>query len=218
MSITSKLITVVDATIGGSVVGILLRQKALLHQQYIDPILDQFGLLAKNPHPFIAGIPVSTRKQEATTYKADVTEHAVESGAILSDHVILQPIRLELSFDVTNWDKNYARRTRELLERLYFERAPIDLQTEHKQLPNMVMTSLNINNAAPQWGKLDCRASFQQLSYVTLETEAFPSKKVKHLEKTGGPDTSKSAETAVNNGRQSPEQSNLFTLLKTTLN
>lgn len=212
MPIASSLITVADATLGGSVVGILLRQKALLQRDYIDPLLDEFGFIARNPTPFIAGIPVSTRTQEATSYKADVTQHAVESGAILSDHVILQPIRVELSFDVTNWDKNYVKQAQELLERLFFERTPIDLQTEHKQLPNMVMTDLQINNSAPQWGKLDCRASFQQLSFVTLETEAFPAKKVEHEEQTGGPDTSKSAETATNNGRQTAIKSTLFTL------
>lgn len=212
MSITSSLITVADATLGGSVVGILLKQKALLQRQYIDPILDAFGFSARNPHPFIAGIPVSTRKQEATSYKADVTQHAVESGAILSDHVILQPIVLELSFDVTNWEKGYANQAQGLLEKLFFERTPVDLITEHKQLANMVMTSLQINNSAPQWGKLECRASFQQLSFVTLETEAFPAKKVKPEIQTGGPDTSKSAETATNNGRQTPYQSVLFTI------
>ena len=98
MAVASSLITVADATLGGSVVGILLRQKALLQREYIDPRLLEFGFSVQNPRPFIAGIPVSTRKQEATSYKADASKHAVESGAILSDHVILQPLQLELSF------------------------------------------------------------------------------------------------------------------------
>lgn len=212
MSITSSLITVANATLGGSIVGILLREKTRLQSMYIDPLLNKFGWSVQNPHPFIAGIPVSTRKQEATAYKADVTQHAVESGAILSDHVILHPIRLELSFDVTNWDAHYAKQAQELLEQLFFGRIPVDLQTEHKQLSNMVMTDLQVNNTAPEWGKLDCRASFQQLSFVTLETEAFPATKVQPKEQTGGPPTPKSAETATNNGRQTATKSTLLML------
>lgn len=214
MSITSNLITVADATLGGSIVGILLREKAALQRQFIDPLLDRFGFTSKNPTPFIAGIPITTRMQEATAYKADVTQHAVESGAILSDHVILHPILLELSFNVTNWDKDYAKQAQQLLEQLFFSRTPVNLQTEHKQLSNMVMTSLQIDNSAPQWGKLNCRASFQQLSFITLETEAFPAKKVQHEEQTGGPSTPKSAETATNNGRQTPYQSTAFAIFK----
>lgn len=214
MSITSSLITVANATLGGSIVGILLKEKAALQRLFIDPILDKFGFSAKNPTPFIAGIPITTRMQEATSYKADVTQHAVESGAILSDHVILHPILLELSFDVTNWDKDYAKQAQELLEQLFFKRTPIDLQTEHKQLSNMVMTSLQIDNSAPQWGKLNCRASFQQLSFVTLETEAFPAKKVQHEIQTGGPSTPKSAETATNNGRQTPLKSTFLKIVE----
>lgn len=211
MAITGKLITASNALLGGSVVGILLRQKALLMRDYIDPLLDEFGFNVQNPRPIIAGIPVSTRKQEATMYKADVTQHAVEAGAILSDHVILQPIRLELSFDVTNWDKYYAKQAQELLEKLFFRREPITLQTEHSQLINMIITSLEIDNSAPEWGKLDCRASFQQLNFVTLETVAFPAKKVKPESQTGGPSTPKSAETTTNNGRQNVK-SILFTV------
>ncbi len=212
MSIARSLITVVDATLGGSIVAIVLREKALLQRQFIDPLLGAYNV--QNPTPFMAGIPITTRKQEATSYKADVTQHAVESGAILSDHVILQPIRLELSFDVSNWDNGYVKQAQTLLEQLFLSRTPLDLQTEHKQLSNMVMTSLQIDNTAPQWGKLNCRASFAQLSFVTLETEAFPERKVAPEDQTGGPATPKSAETATNNGRQTPNQSFAFKILE----
>ncbi len=217
MAIIGSLITVADASLGGSIVGILLREKELLQGMFIDPLSNINGWDVQNPHPFIAGIPVSTRMQEATAYKADITQHAVESGAILSDHVILHPINLELSFDVSNLDEYYAKQAQELLEQLFFNRIPVDLQTEHKQLANMVMTDLQILNSAPQWGKLDCKASFQQLSFVTLETVAFPAKKVEPKEQTGGPSTPKSAETATNNGRQTANKSPLRSLFEVVL-
>ncbi len=217
MAITSNLITVADASLGGSIIGIILREKELMQNRFVDPATNLFGWNVQNPSPFIAGIPVTTRTQEATTYKADITQHTVESGAILSDHIILHPILLELSFDVSNWDDFYAKQAQELLEKLFFERFPVDLQTEHKQLSSMVMTDLQINNVVPQWGKLECKASFQQLSFVTLESVAFPAKKVEPKEQTGGPPTPKSAETATNNGRQTANKTTLLKIFEAAL-
>lgn len=203
-------ITVGNDSVGGNVVALLIRQKELKKRQSLES--GSYGV--QNPTPFIAGVPVTTRMQEATSYKADVTQHAVESGVILSDHVILQPITIELSFDITNLEENYVKQAQELLEKLHATRTPINLQTEHKQLPNMIMTSLQIDNSAPQWGKLNCRAGFQQLTYVTLESEEFSATKVKPEEQTGGPATPKSAETPINNGRQTTRRSTLQKLFK----
>lgn len=198
MAVTSELITVAQSSLGGSITAILLREQAIRQRQ--SPLIGPLG--TQNPRPFLAGIPITTRKQEVTSLEAEVTKHVVEAGSILSDHVILLPIILDLEFDVTNWDKEYAKQAQGLLEQLFFSRTPMDLQTEHKQLSNMVMTSLEFENSAPLWGKLNCRSSFQQLSFVTIETEDFPSEKVAPTSKTGGPDTPRSLETATNNGRQ----------------
>ncbi len=175
-----------NANVGGNVVAILLRQKEIRQRQDAGTISG-----VQNPRPFIAGVPVTTRMQEVTSYSAEVTKHATESGVILSDHVILQPIMLDLSFDVTNIDVNYAKQAQELLEKLFFTRTPIDLQTEHKQLSNMVMTSLNIDNSAPQWGRLDFLASFQQLNFVTIEGVSVSSTKVNPENQTGRTSTSR---------------------------
>lgn len=210
MAIQDRLTTVSNSFLGGSVVAILLRQLILRQNVRPSPVGVPFEI--QNPMPFVAGVPVSTRLQEAYTYQADITQHAVESGAILSDHVILQPIRIDLSFEVSNWEDGHGEYALDLLEGVWRSRTPIDLLTEHKQLPSMVMSSLQIDNSAPQWGKLNCRASFQQLQFVTLQTVKFPASKVAPQEQTGGPDTSKSAETKTDNGRQSPRTSVLARL------
>ena len=157
----------------------------------------------------MTSFPVTIRLQEAYTYSSDVTRHAIESGAILSDHVILQPIRIDLAFDVSNWENGHAEYALDLLESIWRERTPVDLQTEHKNLSNMVMTSLQGDNSAPQWGKLSFRASFQQLKLVSLQVSDFPESKVSPEEQTGGPATPKSSETKTDNGKQTPRTSAL---------
>lgn len=212
MAIEDRLQVVSSAATGGDVVAILLRQ-AIVKQNIRRP-REGVPFTVENPTPFIAGIPVSTRSQEAYMYQADITKHAVESGAILSDHVILQPVRLDLAFGISNWEPGYAEYAFDLLEALWRSRSPIELITEHKRMPDMILTSLQADNSAPQWGVLNCRASFQQLKFVTLESVKFPAAKVATEEETGGPSTPKSAETKTDNGKQSPRTSSLSTLWK----
>ena len=47
----------------------------------------------------IAGIQVSVKKSEAHTYTSQATELAMESGATVTDHVILKPVTLAVSHD-----------------------------------------------------------------------------------------------------------------------
>ena len=50
----------------------------------------------------IAGIQVSVKKSEAHTYTSQATELAMESGATVTDHVILKPVTLAVTVAMTN--------------------------------------------------------------------------------------------------------------------
>ena len=195
--------------IGGNITAILLREKQLL-SNIQQPTSATQQYTTQNPAAFVAGIPVNTRKQESYTYKAEATHHAVESGVLLTDHIILQPIIVDVSFEISNWDVDRPKHALDLLEALWQSRTPIDLLTEHKQLADMVLTSLEVDNSMPEWGKIACSATFEQLKYVTLETVAFPPAKVAPTAKTSGPDASKSAETKTKSGQQQPKEVSLF--------
>jgi hypothetical protein len=186
--------------IGGAVLAILLRHK--LRTQALGKLQQEQGAF-KPPVAWVADIPVSVKTQESYTFAADVTEHAAESGAIFADHVILRPIKIDLSFEVTNWEAGTAQRAFDLLEALWKSRQPVDLLTRHKTLNSMVLTSLDATNALPSWGALIFRATFKQIKLVTLETKSVPAEKVKVTEKTGGPDMQKSAETKTDEGNKS---------------
>lgn len=214
MSISDRLTVVSNSLVGGSVVALLLKQR--IRMKAIKGLYEfqakKTGLSAPsmdNNSTIVVGVPVSVRLQETYTYQSDVTKHAVESGALMSDHVILHPVKVDLSFEVSNWDKGMSENALELLEAIHLSRVPIDLLTEHKKMSDMVMVSLQADNSVPQWGKLTFRATFQQLQFVTLQVVKYPKAKIKHTKNTGGPDTSKSAEAPKNNGQQKPRESAL---------
>lgn len=166
----------------------------------------------QNPDISLFTVPISTREQETYTYRADVTQHAVEQGSIYSDHVIIQPVRIDLSFGISNIDGtagafDRARYALELLDGIFRSRSPIELLTEHKRLPDMVMVSLQADNSVPEWGALRCRASFQQIRVATLEVAPYPDEQVlfpearPDLPQPGGPDVSQSARGAKDQGK-----------------
>ena len=200
--------------IGGNIVAIILRQmmlkKAIRAAQLArDRVYNTVVNPEQNPMPFIVGVPITTRTQEAYTFNADVPMHAVESGSLYSDHIILHPERIDLNFEVSNWEEGLAEQSLEMLEQVWRDRIPVDLVTQHKKISNMVLISLQAVNTLPQWGKLEYRASFQKIPLVTLESVKYPAAKVEPTEKTGGPDTKKSASPKIDNGKQTPRQSAL---------
>jgi len=201
-----------NSEIGGTVIAVM--QKALwlrnklgasaseranarvLAESTRDPFANS---IVKHPQYWPAGIPITTRLQETYTYQAEVTRHAVESGSIMSDHVILQPVRIDLSFEVSNFAGNgQAKKSLDDFVKLWSSRKLFDLVTEHRIVKDCVCVAIQADNSVPEWGKLAFRALFQQSKFGSLEVTKYPASKV-----IGG-DAAKSAESPVAQGTQSP--------------
>lgn len=217
----SRLKVVANSLVGGSVVGILLRQSMLSNARRIASL--RTGISAvnappiSNPMPWVVGVPVSVRKQESYVLQADITTHAMEQGALLSDHVIIQPARVDLVFEVSNWEPGHGEHVLDLFEDMFRSRALVELVTEHKKLENMVMISFQSDNNDDVWGALKCTASFQQVRFVEIATEKKKrsKQKVQSTSKTGGPPSELSSESPSNKGLQVPkEQSTLRGLFR----
>ena len=75
----------------------------------------------------IAGIQVSVKKSEAHTYTSQATELAMESGATVTDHVILKPVTLAVTVAMTNAGdgKAAARETFEAFVEMRKKREPV---------------------------------------------------------------------------------------------
>jgi len=221
MNASDKVKAVSNSLVGGNVVAMVLRQaiRAKALQAGTRFRARQAGLSELNPQytqkiPYIADIPVTTRLQETYTYQADITSHAVESGALFNDHIILHPVRIDLSFEVGNWEQGWAEYALDLLESTWRERIPVELVTQHRKLPAMLITSLQADNSVPEWGKLAFRASFQEIRLVTLQATKYPESKVRPAPTTGGPDVSKSIESPTNNGQVAVRDSGAVSLVK----
>ena len=195
-------LTVISSlVIGGDIMAILAQQtirQALL-----------FGAVSAaqvyQPTPiFIAGVPVSARKQEVYQYRAEVTRYALESAEMASDHVILYPIEIELQFELGNWYPGFPKYSLNLLETMWKSRNLLTLVTQHKQLKNMVLREFRAENEAPVWGKLDCHAVFQQIPIVNVQSSAYSKQNTTPAPNTGGPSAQQTVPPEADYGVQTP--------------
>ena len=211
MSLPGDLSSVPNTLLGGNIVAVVARQliraramRGAIAFELRKMGLNDYAFNALNPVAFVAGVPINVRTQEAYTYQADVTEHALENGAIISDHVILKPVRVEVSFGVSNWTPGEASTALHLLEEMYKTRALLDLQTTHSEIKNVALVNLQVVNTTPAWGALEFRATFQQLRFVALETVRQSEERAVDTSGlppvTGGPAVPKSVGPTVNKG------------------
>lgn len=210
LALSSNLPSAAASLLGGDVTTILIKQLIRAQGSRKTPTAGK-PVEKENPIRWLTDIPITVKLQEVYTYSSEVTQHAVESGEYFSDHVILRPIKLDLSFEVSNWDDGYAEYALELLEEMWRNRQPVGLETEHKILPNMVLTNLAVDNSVPLWKRLSCRASFVAVKFVGIEEIKLTAEKVTPDVQTGGVDNHKSAEAATDHGYIAPKAS----LLKT---
>lgn len=118
----------------------------------------------------VAGVTVTVRETEAHTYTANVSKLALESGAIVSDHMILEPETVTVSFRMTNSGdgRQAAKDAFAAFVQMQQERQLVELVTEHAIYPNMALISLTPNHAAPFRGSFTATATFQRVYFVEL--------------------------------------------------
>ena len=161
----------------------------------------------QNPQEYFIDIPVTVIQSESHTLEAEIAQNAIETGAKVSDHVIILPKKIDITFEISNWNQEEPKNGYDLLEKAFLSRLPVDLLTEHKLQKNMVFTNLQMLNSVPRWGNLVCRASFREIGFADLiiQTGKANKAKVKPTTKTGGPDASKSAQPEENKGQKPPK-------------
>ena len=182
--------------IGGNVIAIMNQ-----YSKRIELMTDMYLLgQAKTTNPLVdvSGIPVNVITQEQYIYQADITTNPIESGAKLTDHVILNPLKVSINFEVVNFPDMDQKYVFGLLETMFKNRQTTTLLTKHKQLENMIMTGFQPTNSLPNWGGFRARAEFQQIGLVTVQTAKISRKDAspngaskKNVEKTATDSTKK---------------------------
>jgi hypothetical protein len=192
IQLSTKAYQVVEAAlIGGSIVAIL-KQKAD-RAKAIAALKIAAGIDIWNPLTDLCGIPINVISQEAYTFQSEVTKNPVENGVKMADHVILNPIKVDISFEIVNSADMDPKYLFGLLVTMWQERKLTTLLTEHAQLESMVLSSLPIANSLPHWGRLKCRATFEQINMPVFQTRTDTIQKVTLTDELGLEEINQSA-------------------------
>ncbi len=118
----------------------------------------------------VAGVVVTVKESESHTYTANVTKLALESGAIVSDHMILEPETVAVTFSMTNAGDgaSAAKDAFAAFVKMQKERQLVELVTEHAVYTNMVCTNITPMHAAPYKGALNCTVTFSKIYFVEM--------------------------------------------------
>lgn len=144
-------------------------------QGVADALLGVAGFISR-PGNNVAGLPVSVKESESHAFSASPIDTAVETGVILTDHVIVNPVEVEVIFDMVNTrsllsyfgSSSTAFDAFEYFESLLNNRELVTLVTEHKVYANMLCIDFTPSHVAPFKGALKCSARFRQINFVTI--------------------------------------------------
>lgn len=172
-------------------------------QGVADALLGVAGFISR-PGNNVAGLPVSVKESESHAFSASPIDTAVETGVILTDHVIVNPVEVEVIFDMVNTrsllsyfgSASTAFDAFEYFESLLNNRELVTLVTEHKVYANMLCIDFTPSHVAPFKGALKCSARFRQINFVTILSSG---RQPTHL----GAGAKKTASQASQKGQQS---------------
>jgi hypothetical protein len=155
--------------------------------------LQKIALLFKDQESKIGEIVVDAFLQETHEMRAKATEHPVEDGTSVVDHVQLQPTTLQIEGVVSNTpldfigmpiisaiggDNDHAQKTFEKLEKLFADRQPITIATTLKSYKNMVLENISIQRNAKTSGALRFSCSAKQIQFANQMLIHIPNPKV----------------------------------------
>jgi hypothetical protein len=164
----------------------------------------------------VAGVEVSVLTNESHSLSAQATKVTIESGAQVTDHVILQPEQVSVAFEVKNIGDGpqQAKDVFETFKKMLEAREQMQLITEHYVYDEMVITGVSPIHNAPFKGKLQCTVNLQRVKTVKLEVAGKEEKKVGGSVKKTAPTEKKSGQVEGGMGNQSVVASSWDSLVK----
>lgn len=141
----------------------------------------------------IAGYMIDAAITEEHTFEADVTEHPVERGTSIVDHVRIKPLTISVEGIVSDTpiglmadERNAAQGTAQVgqiqvlnsqpsvdayafLKQIFQAREPVTIKTSLQTFDDMVLQSLSAPRSASDGDSLRFRATFRQVVFATNE-------------------------------------------------
>lgn len=153
--------------------------------------------------PLVVGVEVSVVTSEAHNLTATATKQTIESGAEVSDHVIIAPPSVAITYEVSNTGEgpSIAKDVFETFKNIMEKRELLEVITEHYVYDNMVLVSLTPMHNAPFKSRLQCTATLQRVNQIKI---AVVGRAPRQLGK--GTTTSKTAAAQTNAGVQNAEK------------
>lgn len=155
----------------------------------------------------IGDLVIDVFSEEDITYASTVTDHPIETGEAVTDHVFNQPTRLRVRgtiagnrggggfFNIGGIGGDRKQEGYETLRELHQARQPLDVVTGLEVFTNMVITDLSIPRTARTGGALVFDVEFKQVRFVDSQRA--------DLGDTASEDSADLASSTSNAGRQS---------------
>jgi hypothetical protein len=146
--------------------------------------------------------------EQEFTLASEVTEHPVEDGFPIADHVIRQPLKLSMVVAISNspvtWYTRFGGNSPDLIplviaqfEQIYTDGEPVTIVTSTKIYKNMVMTEAKIPRNVENGKILKVPLEFTQIRKVVVKTTDIPSEYVDSLTTGKAGETEQDAGTAT---------------------
>jgi hypothetical protein len=156
----------------------------------------------------IGAIECDVLIEQEITLSSDVTEHPVEDGFPVHDHVIRKPLKLAMTIAISNmpvtWYDRFGSNSQDRmgdavskLEGIYKAGDPITVVTQEKVYDNMVMTDCRIPKNRENGKVLKVPLEFTQIRKVQVKTAEIPAEYVDALTKGKAGETNQDAGTAT---------------------
>ncbi|MBB2918336.1 phage baseplate protein [Cupriavidus alkaliphilus] len=154
----------------------------------------------------VGAILLDALLNEETSLSSQATSYAVEDGAPISDHVVLESERLSLSGWITAADtvlfgaggRSKLIAAKEALRNIHKERLPVVVVTGMDSYADMVMETCKISrDSKGEFFEVSC--DFRRIRKVTLRTADIPPEKVSARD--GGKAKGKAGSTKTNAGK-----------------
>jgi hypothetical protein len=151
------------------------------------------GVLYANS--LIAGIAVDVRISDNHVIESEITQNTIESGAIVSDHIIHRPRKLSILFQQVNSKDGLARAISvwQQFRDLWRQRQLLSIQTLHETYDNMAIQNVSGLHTVPYLGALQCSLQLVQVNFVTFQYVQVTASQL-------GQDVAKTASSPIDQG------------------
>ena len=126
---------------------------------------DQFNQVFVNARPIKGTVNES----------AKVMEHPVETGATITDHIIFQPIEIELSLMLTSAD---YRSVYQQIKDIYLAGRLLTVQTRTSTHQNMLIQQLPREESTDVFNGISVALRLKEANFVTAQFGSLPEKSV----------------------------------------